>query len=163
MALRVCFRVSCSDLVVLDFCLCSRRGWLATQRNFSGLLRSLAASYRSVTLLAIHPVQAVHSGRWMDSAVLRQRRAERKAAAAGPLFLLVRADKPAGEAAGTLLKRASDVANKGRPLAAKEHELYAYLSHLRSTGASATSGESFVKAYRFFMHHWGNEEPWCVL
>ena len=57
------------------------------------------------------------------------------------------------------MKRASDfarfatwlVANKGRPLAAKEPELYAYLSHLRSTGASATSGESFVKAYRFFM------------
>ena len=63
-------------------------------------------------------------------------------------------DSFAGKVAGTLLKRGSDfarfatwlVADKGRPLAAKEPELYAYLSHLRSTGASATSGESFVKA-----------------
>ena len=73
-------------------------------------------------------------------------------------------DSFAGKAAGTLLKRASDftrfatwlVANKGRPLAAKEPELYAYLSHLRSTGAS--QGLQVLHA-----PHWGNEEPWCVL
>ena len=69
-------------------------------------------------------------------------------------------DTFAGRAAGTMMKRASDfsrfakwiVANKGRPLAPTEGELYAYMLHLRRSKAGATAGESFIKALRFFTH-----------
>ncbi|CAE7294808.1 unnamed protein product [Symbiodinium sp. CCMP2592] len=69
-------------------------------------------------------------------------------------------DTFSGRAASTLLKRASDfsrfakwiVASKGRPLAPSEGELYAYMLHLRREKAGATAGESFLKAYRFFVH-----------
>ena len=69
-------------------------------------------------------------------------------------------DSFAGKAAGTLIKRATDfskfatwlVAQRGRPLAPEEQALYDYVCHLRSSGASPTSGDSFVKAYKFMMH-----------
>ncbi|CAE7833708.1 unnamed protein product [Symbiodinium sp. CCMP2592] len=44
------------------------------------------------------------------------------------------------------------VASKGRPLAPSEGELYAYMLHLRREKAGATAGESFLKAYKFFVH-----------
>ncbi|CAE7419748.1 unnamed protein product [Symbiodinium sp. CCMP2592] len=74
-------------------------------------------------------------------------------------------DTFSGRAASTLLKRASDfsrfakwiVANKGRPLAPSEGELYAYMLHLRREKAGATAGESFLKAYKFFVHLTGAE------
>ena len=75
-------------------------------------------------------------------------------------------DTFAGRAAGTMMKRASDfsrfakwiVANKGRPLAPTEGELYAYLLYLRKSKAGATAGESFIKALRFFTHLTGAAE-----
>ncbi|CAE7222621.1 unnamed protein product [Symbiodinium sp. CCMP2592] len=75
-------------------------------------------------------------------------------------------DTFSGRAASTLLKRASDfsrfakwiVANKGRPLAPSEGELYAYMLHLRREKAGATAGESFLKAYKFFVHLTGTEK-----
>ncbi|CAE7808709.1 unnamed protein product [Symbiodinium sp. CCMP2592] len=75
-------------------------------------------------------------------------------------------DTFSGRAASTLLKRASDfsrfakwiVANKGRLLAPSEGELYAYMLHLRREKAGATAGESFLKAYKFFVHLTGAEK-----
>ena len=75
-------------------------------------------------------------------------------------------DTFAGRAAGTMMKRASDfsrfakwiVANKGRPLAPTEGELYAYLLYLRKSKAGATAGESFIKALRFFAYLTGAAE-----
>ena len=69
-------------------------------------------------------------------------------------------DSFAGKAAGTLIKRATDfsrfatwtVALRGRPLAPDEQTLYDYVCHLRSSGGSPTSADSFVKAYKFMMH-----------
>ena len=63
-----------------------------------------------------------------------------------------------GKAEGTLLKRATDfcrfshwaVKRKIRPLAPSEGDVYAYMVHLRQDKASASSGESFLKAYKFF-------------
>ena len=72
-----------------------------------------------------------------------------------------------GKAEGTLRKRATDfskfarwiVARKGRPLAPSELEVYEYLCYLRSSKASATSGESFLKSYKFFAHLTGGSPP----
>ena len=76
-------------------------------------------------------------------------------------------DAFSGKAEGTLLKRATDfcrfaqwaVKHKLRPLAPAEGDVYAYLVHLRKSGASASSGESFLKAYRFFCHLAGAAAP----
>ena len=79
-------------------------------------------------------------------------------------------DSFAGKAAGTLIKRATDfskfatwvVAQRGRPLAPDEQALYDYVSHLRSSAASPTSGDSFVKAYKFMMRLTGARPNPCV-
>eukprot|EP00435_Cladocopium_sp_Y103_P016364 s6056_g4.t1 len=66
-----------------------------------------------------------------------------------------------GKAVATLVKRASDYTRfaqwmvhhgRGRPLCPKEADLYDYISMLRSSGAGATAGDSFLSAWRF-MHH----------
>ena len=62
-----------------------------------------------------------------------------------------------------MIKRATDfsrfatwiVALRGRPLAPDEQTLYDYVCHLRSSGSSLTSADSFVKAYKFMMHSTG--------
>ena len=79
-------------------------------------------------------------------------------------------DSFAGKAAGTLIKRATDfsksatwlVAQRGRPLAPDEQALYDYVSHLRSSGASPTSGDSFVKVYKFMTRLTGATPNPCV-
>ena len=67
----------------------------------------------------------------------------------------------AGKAVATLVKRASDftrfaefqvTCNKGRPLNPSEHDLYACLCHLQQQGAGASSGESFISAWKFMQH-----------
>ena len=67
----------------------------------------------------------------------------------------------AGKAVATLVKRAADFtrfaewmiqSGRGRPLNPTEADLYGYISMLRSTGAGATAGESFLSAWRFMVH-----------
>lgn len=73
-------------------------------------------------------------------------------------------DSFVGKAVGTILKRLTDyhrfarwVCMNGlcRPLAPTESAIYKYLCFLRTTGASATSGKSFVKAVWFLDFHVG--------
>lgn len=73
-------------------------------------------------------------------------------------------DSFVGKAVGTILKRLTDyhrfarwVCMNGlcRPLAPTESAIYKYLCFLRTSGASATSGKSFVKAVWFLDFHVG--------
>ena len=67
----------------------------------------------------------------------------------------------AGKAVATLVRRAADFtrftewmiqSGRGRPVYPTEADLYGYMSVLRSTGAGATAGESFLSAWRFMVH-----------
>ena len=67
----------------------------------------------------------------------------------------------AGKAVATLVKRSADYTRfaewmlktgRGRPLNPTEVDIYTYISTLRESGAGATSGESFISAWRFKVH-----------
>ena len=67
----------------------------------------------------------------------------------------------AGKDVATLVKRSADYTRfaewmlktgRGRPLNPTEVDIYTYISTLRESGAGATSGESFVSAWRFMVH-----------
>ena len=74
------------------------------------------------------------------------------------------ADSVAGKAPGTIAKRVADYHRFSRwavengicgPMQLSEPVLYQYAQHLKNTGASATSLQSFLKAIGFFEHHIG--------
>ena len=74
------------------------------------------------------------------------------------------ADSVAGKAPGTIAKRVADYHRFSRwavengicgPMQLSEPVLYQYAQHLKNTGASATSLQSFLKAVGFFEHHIG--------
>ena len=70
-------------------------------------------------------------------------------------------DAFSGKAIGTLTKRTGDFnrfalwqveVNGGRPLCPSEADFYKYVTHLRSIGAGATAGSSFLQSWRFVQH-----------
>ena len=70
-------------------------------------------------------------------------------------------DTFSGKAIGALTKRTGDfnrfalwqvAENGGRPLCPSEADLYKYVTHLRASGAGATSGNAFLQSWRFIQH-----------